>query len=112
MGIFINQDCHVASLLAMTIKFPLQRFTVYGNSMLPTLKPGRDVLVWCWFINPKVGDLVAIKVNGKEMVKRVRQISSDRRIFVEGDNKKMSTDSRKFGWIDRKNLLGKVIDVF
>jgi len=80
--------------------------------MLPTLKPGRDVLVWCWFINPKVGDLVAIKVNGKEMVKRVRQISSDRRIFVEGDNKKMSTDSRKFGWIDRKNLLGKVIDVF
>lgn len=77
--------------------------------MLPTLKPGQDVLVLTWFINPKIGDMVSVKVNGKDMVKRVRQMSSDQGIFVIGDNEKESTDSRKFGWINRLQIIGKVI---
>lgn len=93
----------------MTIKFPLQRFTVFGDSMLPTLKRGQDVLVWCWFYTPKIGDIVAIKVQGKEMIKRVRQMSSDRGTFVLGDNEKISTDSRKFGPIKKEQIIGKVI---
>lgn len=88
--------------------FPFQRFTVHGNSMLPKLKAGQDVLVWCWFYTPKVGDIVVIKVNGKEMIKRVQK-TDDRRIFVVGDNEKESTDSRKFGPINRKQIIGKVI---
>lgn len=99
--------------------FPIQRFTVSGNSMLPTLKHGQDVLVWCWFYQPKAGDMVVIKKNGKEMIKRVRQMSSDplrlvgdeasRGAFVQGDNEKESTDSRNFGWINKKDIIGKVI---
>lgn len=77
--------------------------------MLPTLKPGQDVLVWCWFLNPKVGDIMAIKVNDKEMIKRIGQITSDRNIFVQGDNEKESTDSRNFGWIKKSEIIGKVI---
>ncbi|MBI2018185.1 S26 family signal peptidase [Candidatus Daviesbacteria bacterium] len=77
--------------------------------MLPTLKPGQDVLVWCWFYKLKVGDIVAIKINVKEMIKRVRQMSSDRGAFVQGDNEKESTDSRNFGWINKKDIIGKVI---
>lgn len=88
--------------------FPLKRFTVSGNSMLPTLKPGQDVLVWCWFNKYRAGDIVAIKVNGKDMVKRIQKVEG-RRIFVEGDNKKISTDSRSFGWVDKKNISGKLI---
>lgn len=76
--------------------------------MLPTLKPGHDVLVWCWFYTPKVGDLVAVKVNGKEIIKRLQTIR-DRGYFVMGDNQKMSTDSRKFGPIKRSQIIGKVI---
>lgn len=90
------------------MSFPLKRFTVSGYSMLPILKPGQDVLVWCWFIKPKVGAIVAVKVNGKDMVKRIQKVEG-RRIFVTGDNKKMSTDSRSFGWIDKKDISGKLI---
>lgn len=88
--------------------FPLKRFTIHGNSMLPTLTPGQDVLVWCWLNKYQAGDVVAVKVNGKDMVKRIQK-TDDRRIFVMGDNEKMSTDSRKFGWIDKKDIIGKLI---
>lgn len=95
---------------------PIQRFTVSGNSMLPTLKPGQDVLVLCWFYKLKVGGLVAFKKDSKEMIKRVRQLSSDlpvrqagRGMFVQGDNSKESTDSRKFGPIKKEEIIGKVI---
>lgn len=76
--------------------------------MLPTLKPGQDVLVWCWFIKPKKGDIVAIKVNGKEMIKRIQKMDG-RTYFVLGDNEKESTDSRKFGPIKRSQIIGQVI---
>lgn len=91
--------------------FPFSRFTVSGKSMYPTLKPGQDVLVLCWFFKLKVGDLVVFIKDGKEMVKRVQKCN-DRCIFVIGDNVKMSIDSRDFGWIDKKDLIGKVIYVF
>jgi|SRR3990170_1151410 len=92
--------------------FPLSRFTVSGRSMLPTLKPGQDVLVFNWayvFSRPKVGDIVVIKKNGADIVKRIGQITSDRNIFVQGDNTNESTDSRSFGQIKRSEIVGKVI---
>lgn len=82
--------------------------------MEPTLKMGQEVLCFNWayiFIQPKVGDIVVVKVNGKEMVKRIQKVDG-RRIFIMGDNKKDSLDSRELGWIDKKNLIGKVILVF
>lgn len=88
--------------------FPLQRFTVYGNSMLPTVKSGQDVLIWCWFYQPKAGDMVVIKKNDKEMIKRIQNVH-DREVFVQGDNKEESTDSRSFGAIDRSEIIGKVM---
>lgn len=77
--------------------------------MLPTLRPKQDVLVLCWFFKIKVGDLVAFKKDGKEMIKRIGQITSDRNIFVQGDNRAESTDSRKFGLIKKSHIIGKVI---
>ena len=76
--------------------------------MLPTLKEGQDVLVWSWFVNPKKGDIVAIKVKGREMVKRIH-LYHGRSISVLGDNEKESTDSRKFGPIDKSQIIGKVV---
>lgn len=93
--------------------FPFSRFTVSGNSMLPTLKPGQDVLVFNWayiFSKPKKGDIVVFKFNGREIIKRV-QMYHGRGIFVMGDNKRYSTDSRSFGPIDKSKIIGKVIFV-
>lgn len=93
--------------------FPFSRFTVFGTSMLPTLKPGQDVLVFNWaylFSKPKVGDIVIIRKNGKEMVKRIQKCHG-RSVFVIGDNKKESTDSRDFGLVLRSEIVGKVVYV-
>lgn len=87
------------------------RFKVHGNSMLPTLKPGHDVLVFNWayiFSKPKKGDIVVIRVNGREMVKRIQKVQGYE-YFVEGDNEEESTDSRSFGPVDRSEIIGKVI---
>ena len=76
--------------------------------MLPILKEGQDVLVLCWFYVPKVGDIVAVNINGRDMVKRIQK-ARDREYFVTGDNERISTDSRKFGSIKRSQIIGKVI---
>ena len=78
--------------------------------MLPTLKPGQEVLTFNWWklMGLKVGAIAVIKVDGKEMVKRI-QMSSDRGIFVMGDNEKESTDSREFGLVKKEQIIGKVI---
>ena len=60
---------------------PIQRFTVFGDSMIPTLKLGQDVLVLCWFYKLEVGDLVAIKINGREMVKRISKINDRQKML-------------------------------
>lgn len=80
--------------------------------MLPTLKPGQDVLVWSWFYSPKVEDIVIVKsVKGKvkrEIVKRIIKIEG-KQVYIEGDNKKESTDSKDFGPVKRSQIIGKVI---
>lgn len=76
--------------------------------MFPTLKKGQDILSVNWFYKVRTGDLVVIKINGKEMVKRVQKIAGDH-IFVKGDNMGESTDSRHFGPVRKDQIIGKVI---
>ncbi len=79
--------------------------------MLPTLKPGQDVLCFNWayiFSKPKKGDIVVIRHQGKEIIKRIQKVH-DREYFVEGDNKEESVDSRNFGPIEKQEIIGKVI---
>ncbi len=79
--------------------------------MLPTLKPGQDILCFNWayiFSKPKIGDIVVIRHQEKDMIKRIQKCD-DRQFFVTGDNKKGSTDSRSFGAIDKSEIIGKVI---
>lgn len=90
--------------------FPFSRFTVSGNSMFPTLKQGQNVLVWCWFGKPKIGDIVVIRKENLDMVKRVSKIDDrHNNVFVVGDNLDKSTDSRNFGPISTLKIVGKVI---
>lgn len=76
--------------------------------MMPVLKPGQEILVSSLpflFRNPNEKDIVAFKVGGKFVVKRVKKVKGNR-LQVVGDNK---LDSKDFGWIERSEIIGKVI---
>lgn len=76
--------------------------------MVPGLQPGQDILSFNWFYRPKVGDIVVIKQEGKEIVKRVQKVL-DREVIIHGDNKEGSTDSRHFGPVEMEQIVGKVV---
>jgi nickel-type superoxide dismutase maturation protease len=93
------------------MKSPISRFTVNGNSMAPTLTPGQDIISFNWAYlgrKPKAGEIIVLNLNGKDIVKRVVKIE-DKEVYVEGDNRKESTDSRDFGPVDLDKVIGKVI---
>lgn len=85
--------------------------------MMPTLKPGEHVLCFNWAYNfgkPKIRDVVIVKSLKckvqNEIVKRIQRIQGDK-VYVVGDNKKQSTDSRMFGPILRQEIVGKVVKI-
>lgn len=81
--------------------------------MSPKINEGREVLVSSipfLFLNPKSGDIVAFKKGDKVFIKRIKKIEEDK-YYLIGDNEKDSLDSRNFGSIDKKNIIGKVIRV-
>lgn len=80
---------------------------VVGNSMQPSLKQGNIVLGISKKIY-KVGDIVLVKVSGKEVIKRIIFIK-DNTYDIRGDNASFSTDSRNYGFIDSNQILAKVI---
>ena len=91
--------------------FPFFRFTIHGNSMLPSLKPGQDVVVFNWayiFSEPKIRDIVVINHQGRQIIKRISRINNHA-LWVRGDNEKESTDSSNFGAVEKSNIIGKVI---
>jgi nickel-type superoxide dismutase maturation protease len=79
--------------------------------MEPTLKSGDSVLVSSLpylFKSPQQNDIVAAKVDGKILIKRISSVKQNE-YFLSGDNPEDSFDSRKFGMIARKDIIGKVV---
>lgn len=86
------------------MKPPISKFKVYGNSMFPTLKEGQEVLTFNWS-KIKIRDIVVVK---GEKIKRVQKIMGSK-VYLVGDNRTESTDSRHFGPVDISQIIGKVI---
>jgi len=90
-----------------------QRFRVTGNSMLPVLQPGEEVLMIPYNAAncPQVGDIV-VAVHPTQpnlpLIKRVTAVLEDGCCFLQGDNPEESTDSRTFGWVDPETIMGRV----
>ena len=91
-----------------------RRFRVVERSMLPTLKPGDEILVDIHAYQkrpPTVGELVVASHPNKPdflLIKRVQQVNSVGSTYLIGDNLSESTDSRHWGWIPLTQLLGPV----
>ena len=84
------------------------RYTVFGNSMMPTLQNSQEVLAKKT-TQYTVGDLVIVKHPRQSLllIKRIFEIQ-DNKVFLLGDNAKESTDSKIFGPIPTKDIAGLV----
>ena len=99
--------------LVLTHSFRLAR--VCGTSMEPTLQDGDILLIRC-DKTPDDQDIITLTSDGndafthKDLVKRYyAERSTDSEIWVEGDNKAESLDSRLAGTVNRENIDGVVI---
>jgi nickel-type superoxide dismutase maturation protease len=89
---------------------PLRRFRVQDTSMQPTLQPSDRILIATW-LSPRVGDLVVARDpewTSVFTVKRVVAVSREG-FSLRGDNVNVSRDSRHFGAVPRKLILGRVV---
>jgi signal peptidase I len=98
-----------------------------GHSMMPTIKSGSVLLVgklsygfrlpWSdryllWWSLPQQGDVVIFYTpQGAIAVKRCAWITKNRTFIALGDNSLESYDSRSYGPIPIKNIIGKVIGI-
>ena len=85
---------------------PVRLVVVEGDSMRPALAPGDRLLVLG--LPVRVGDVVAVRLDGRTMVKRVAALGEDD-LEVRGDNPAASTDSRVFGPVPHAAVLGRAV---
>ncbi|MEM3839325.1 MAG: nickel-type superoxide dismutase maturation protease [Candidatus Micrarchaeaceae archaeon] len=88
---------------------PLRIFKAVDRSMEPAVRSGEYLFV-STLSSIRPGDIVVAEHPAKpiKIVKRISAIS-DGKAYLLGDNKEESEDSRTFGSIERKNIIGKVI---
>ena len=77
--------------------------------MEPAYKSG-EVLRVSRMRRPALGDVVVVRDprDGREILKRVVRVEEGK-FVVEGDNSSESTDSRAFGPVHKKAIVGKVV---
>lgn len=56
----------------------------------------------------QTGDVVILSHDGLEKIKRVNKRQGDI-VYLLGDNRRASTDSRSFGWVKVTNIVAKVV---
>ena len=93
------------------MRFPYGVAVVAGSSMQPHLYAG-DCVVVRRRVRPQTGDVVLVRRPDRPellIVKRVREVLSDGRLWLAGDNPSASDDSRLFGAVDPSVVEGRVV---
>jgi signal peptidase I len=117
---WLRQAIALFVFLIVALLFTLS--VVRGKSMEPTFRDGQVVLVGkggLLFGPLKRGDVVVFTRNGQLLVKRVVALPYEtapdgtrvpaNHIYVVGDNLEVSDDSRTFGPIPLRSVIGKVL---
>ncbi|HLC99519.1 MAG TPA: S26 family signal peptidase [Patescibacteria group bacterium] len=89
------------------------RFIVEGDSMTPTYQRGDRLLIDPLFwriIGLHINDIIVLRDprDSRLILKRIKDILPTGKFFVDGDNEAHSTDSRHFGPILKKQIVGRV----
>lgn len=91
----------------------LRLIRVSGDSLLPEYEHGDFVLIAkipFLIVRPKVGDLIVFNQPGYDrLIKKVAQRLPDKRGYLVTGTHADSVDSRQFGAVREKDILGKVI---
>lgn len=94
----------------------LKILKVTGNSLFPLYQEGDFVLVFkipfefFKYVNYQVGDIVVINhPYYGTIIKKIKQVSDDNNQFFVIGTQMNSTDSRQFGMVEKKWIMGKVI---
>lgn len=109
--IAVKMALAIITVSILLLVFVIEPFVVTGNSMYPTYRDGEIIFVLKCGIELQRGDVICFKdKEGRVVVKRVSTVNSqDKLLYVLGDNENFSHDSRHFGWLPRKSVIGKVI---
>mmetsp|Transcript_126870 Transcript_126870/g.201148 ORF Transcript_126870/g.201148 Transcript_126870/m.201148 type:complete len:165 (+) Transcript_126870:96-590(+) len=112
-----SSSCYMQMWTVMKIGLHSECFPVHGRSMMPTLHGtsqcfGSDVVLGVrpgnWFpLWPRAGEVVILLDAHGRMVKRLACLALESEegssarawCWVEGDNARLSEDSRTFGWV-------------
>lgn len=134
----VTSAVSMVSLLAYAafVYFNFRTIQVSGESMLPTFNSGQKLLASkaYWLIGPiKQNDIVVVEGDepGETLIKRVYRVEGQRvdwlnvpedyplssgafvvpkdYIFLLGDNREVSEDSRKFGAVPIDRVVGKIV---
>lgn len=81
--------------------------------MTPTFQDGDKLFVsklYYRIFSPKPKDIIVLKDprSRRLILKRIIKIDG-KKYFVQGDNSLKSTDSRQFGGVNKKTIVGKVL---
>jgi len=96
---------------ALASLLPVQRFRIVDTSMQPCLHPGDRVLVWRWG-RVRPGQLVVFRdpeAPSEYRIKRVAGMNRAGEVDVRGDNVNVSRDSRHFGPLPRRLVVGRAV---
>jgi nickel-type superoxide dismutase maturation protease len=90
---------------------PIVRFRVADTSMAPALRPGDRLVVVRW-LTVRSGDVIVFRdpeARSTFLVKRVGEMKAGGDVLVRGDNPNVSRDSRHFGPVPRRLIIGRAI---
>lgn len=119
MGVCIITSVLVVVFVILCVNFYFPRITVYGNSMYPTYIDGQKLRAKriTRFEKLQIGAVYVFYApddEDKALIKRLVYIHKSNYSHIEycyflGDNAIESRDSRKFGYVSRKNIIAKVL---